>query len=437
MGLLQRLLGRAPERRDAAGDAAAAAPGAFYGDGWSALANMTAAGGGTAGPEGLSSVLGAVELIASALASLPASLTADSPDGQVPAPPTATAWALLRRPNPRQSWPAFLQTMAASTLLRGNGLAYLRTDGRGAVAELVPVPWQWIAPTILRGTGREPRLAYDVAQHTPEAELLGIPRRMLAEDVLHLRARSDDGIIGRSVLSRAQGVVREGSALAGTAEALWVNGLRPSGVITHPGKLSERAFTRLRQSLAERYAGPQNAGKNLLFEEGMTFARHSLSSIDAQFLQSREFSVAEVARLFNVPLGLLQPGQGGQALDQLLALFAQLALAPLVAVIEAEFDAAVLPPGLHLQLDMAGLLRGAFSAQASAFSVLVQSGIITANDAREALGWPAHKDGGGLRPAGVPGWPADMKDTPSGAPKPGKVGDGPAHVGTHENEGAG
>jgi hypothetical protein len=42
--------------------------------------------------ENLSAVLGAVELISSAIASLPATIQIETPDGREPAPDTATAW---------------------------------------------------------------------------------------------------------------------------------------------------------------------------------------------------------------------------------------------------------------------------------------------------------------------------------------------------------
>lgn len=405
-----------------------------YHDGWGAT--LAGAGGAPVSPhaaEGLSSVLACVELITGAIASLPAALTRDARDGQVPAPATATAWALLRRPNPRQSWPACWSMLVASVLLHGNGVAALVRDGRGAVTALAPIPWAWLSPQVVQGAGG-PRLVYDVASTTPEANLLGLPRRLLDTDVLHLRGRSDNGLIGRSVLARAAGVVREGAELATVAEATWQNGLRPSGYLKYPGLLSPDQVDRL-EAMAGRYRGAMNAGRVPILSGGLEFAQLGLSSVDAEFLASRQFSVAEVARLFNVPLGLIQPGSGAQPYEALLAAFAQLALAPLIASIEAEFDAAVLPPGLHLQLDMSGLLRGNFSAMTGALCAGVQSGVLTANDARRGLGLPAHADGDALRP-GQGAWPADAKGVPHLGPSPGHTGTGLPDAGTNNNEGA-
>lgn len=434
MGVLSRLFGRAtppppPENRFTGP----------LGDGWGAMAL-----GGPRAPmpphlaESLGAVLACAELVSGAVASLPASLTTDDGQGgQVPAPPTATGWALLRRPNTWQSWPAFVTTLAASILLHGNGLAVLQRDGRGAVTSLLPVPWQWVVPVIVQSVAG-PRLVYDLLQSTPETILLGLPRRLLDSDVLHVRARSDGGIIGRSVLSRAASVVREGMEVARTSEALFANGLSMSGFVETGGAiLSDPQRDRFKASLAE-FRGPAAAGRTMLLEGPFKYVPLSVTPADAELLATRAFTVGEIARLFCVPEPLLLTAQRAVPdLAPFLAAFATLALAPIVNAVECEFAHAVLPPGMNLQLDMAGLMRGSFSAQVAAFSTATQAGILTANDSRRGMGWPAHPDGDVLRPAGAASFPADAKGVPSLAPKPGHTGDGLPATGTHQNAGAG
>ncbi len=407
-------------------------------DGWG-FANLSSGSVPEVSPhlaENLSAVLGAIELITGSLASLPATLTMDAPDGQVPAPDTATAWALLARPNRWQAWPGFVATMAAAMLVQGNGVAMRQRDGRGAVVGLMPIPWPWIAPNVIRSADG-PRLVFDLLNTTPEAELMGLPRRLLDGDVMHLKARSETGIIGRSVLSRAAGVVKEGIDLATAAQALWANGLNLSGFLSTGGEvLTDAQRDRFKARLTE-LRGAGNTGKTMLLEGPFSYNPLSITPGDAELLGSRAFSVTEVARLFNIPVGLLHPGQNAQKYEELLAAFAQLALAPIVAVIEQEFADAVLPPGLHLQLDMAGLMRGSFAGQVGAFSAGVQSGFLTPNDARRGLGLPAHSGGEALRPGNAPSWPADGKGMPHLGPSPGPTGTGLPDAGSNQNGGAG
>jgi phage portal protein BeeE len=148
------------------------------------------------------------------------------------------------------------------------------------------------------------------------------------------------------------------------------------------------------------------------------------------------FSVSEVCRLFCVPEPLLQIGQRLPSdMSTYVTTFAIQALAPLVNAIEAEFDHSVLPAGMHLALDMSGLLRGNYSAVVAALATATQSGITTPNDARRALGLPPLEGGDVLRLGSAPSWPADRPGMPALHPSPGPGGDLP-NLGTNQNGGA-
>jgi HK97 family phage portal protein len=385
--------------------------------------------------ESLSAVVSCVELIAGAIASLPVSLTVDTPSGRAPAPQTAPAWRLLTRPNALQSWPAWASWTAASLLLHGNALSLIRNDARGAPTGLMPAPWPWLLPQVIGG-GDGPRLAFDMMQASPESTLLGLPRRMLDTDVLHIRARSDHGAIGRSVLARSSAPVREGLEIATLAQANWANGMRPSALISMPNFLDDTRRKRFEEETLAKFSGALNAGKIPVLEGGWKFEQISINSVDAEFLATRQFSVAEICRIFCVPEPLLQLGQRVPAdLSPYTAAFCQQAILPLVRLIQSEFNYSVLPPGMYLELDTDHLARGSFSATVAGLAALKQSAIITANDARAELGWPPVAGGDALSAAAPPSWPADGPGSVHLAPSPGPTGNGPPEPGNHSNEG--
>lgn len=411
-----------------------------YTDGWGIGYSGTATGQRGAMSvhlaESLTAVTACVELIAGAIASLPTGLVVDTPDGRQPAPPTVPAWRILQRPNRRQSWTAFVQQAIAQILLHGNFVAAIGLDGRGATAELTPVPWPWLLPQIVRSAGGS-RLVFNVLEVNPEAALLNLPARLLDTDVMHVRARSDHGVIGRSVLSRASHAVNEGADLASLAEALFRNGLSLSGFVETGGVVLTAAQREQFQASLERLRGASNGGKTMLLEGAFSYNPLSVTPADAELLSSRQFSVAEIARLFCIPEPLLQLGQRIPAsLDPYVTAFAQLALAPLINLIEDEFDAAVLPPDVHLQIDLAGMLRGNFSAMTAAMCAAVQTGIATPNDGRRALGLPAADGGDDLRAGNAPNWPADRPGMPHLGPSPGPTGGGVPEPGNHQNGGS-
>jgi HK97 family phage portal protein len=428
MGFWDRITGRRPpERRYSSWDAIAAGITAAH-----------PAGGIAPGlAEAVGTVTACVELIANTIASLPPTLVVDGPDGPVPAPRTAPAQGLLERVNEFQSWPAWACWATAQYLLFGNAVSFIRTDGRGAVTELVPVPWQWTTAQVVR-VGTTPRLAFDVLAAIPELSLLDLPPRILSSDAIHVRNRSDTGLIGRSVLSRCPAPIREAVQQQQAAHSLWQNSLRPSAIFTAPNFIARDQRPRAREIIDE-FSGAVNSGRVPLIEGGWTLTPFSATPADAQMIESRTFTAAEVCALFNVPELLLRIAQRLPSdMSTFTAQFATHCLRPIIRLIEAEFDHSVLPAGMHLRIDSDSLARGSFSATVAGLSALTQSGIITPNDARAELDWAPHPDGDALQRNGAPpSWPADAAGMPHMATSPGPRGDAPAEPGTNEDEGSG
>jgi HK97 family phage portal protein len=423
MGLLSLFRRPAPEMRDTAFTALSPALGELYTY-------------GTQAADRLAAVAACVRLIAAALSTLPVSLTIDGANGREPAPPSAPAWRLLQRPSTRRSWPDLVAWIVRSILLDGNAILQVLADGRGVVTELVPIPWRWLSPQFVASGGTR-RLVFDVWGQNPEAQILNLPPRLLADEALHFRGQSDGGLIGESVLARARGPIAEGLAIETLASATWRNGARPSAVLTSPTMLDDTRRKRFRDEFAPEFVGSLNAGKVPLLEGGWEFKPISLNSVDAEFLATRQLNTSQVAMLFGVPEILLHIGQRLPTdMAPFITQFAQLALAPLVTSIEAEFDHAVLPPGQHLAIDLDGLMRGNFSSTVAALAALKQSGIISANDARAELDWAPVEGGDTLRPTGAPSWPADGPGSTHLGPSPGPTGNAPPEPGNHGDQGA-
>lgn len=341
--------------------------------------------------ESLGAVAAAVGVIASSIATLPPAiyLTVNGARVEVLDHPIMP---ILRNPNPAQTWPDFAEWLMAQVLLHGNGLAEAVADASGTIIALRPIPWRCVRVSLLpSGT-----LAYDV---TP-VHGIGSSRRLLASEVLHLRDRSDDGLVGRSRLSRAPGAVRTGLYEQDFTQSLWRRGGQPYGTIEIPTRMSDTAYERFREQV-EAHAGAGNAGRTLILEEGAKFAYANLSPEDAQVLQSRKFTVEEVCRLFQVPPPLLQEYSNSTFTNSTQASiwFAQNTLAPWVRKIEAEFTHSVLGPssGYELDLDLSSLMRGDFAARWASWQIAVANGVLTPNEIREAEGFAPRPDGEMLR----------------------------------------
>lgn len=169
---------------------------------------------------------------------------------------------LIRRgPNCWQTWPDFVEFWIAQTLLRGNGLVEIVSDKRGQVVELIPYPWDWVTVQLLPSG----RVAYDVCEMYGYLGEKGRRKRLLSGEVLHLRDRTDEGIVGRSRLQRGAAVVSAASGLYEFAGSLYQNGIYPSGILMpEMNTLSNEQTGMIREALNRALQGPKKAGAAMI-----------------------------------------------------------------------------------------------------------------------------------------------------------------------------
>ena len=377
MGILDRLLGRAETRGASDG---------------SSMGSAFAPGGTAAGhlvnartSENLSTVLACVGAVGSAVASLPAYVYRRDGRGRVETPDHPVA-RLTRAPNATQTWPDWIEWTLAQALLHGNALSLIEYDGAGRPVALRPIPWPNVQ-TILLANGT---LAFDVVAYTAPWGGTGQPRRFLASEVFHLRDRSDDGLLGRSRLSRAPEVLGNALALQEWTGAMWRNAATPAGALKFPAKLTQDQLKMIRDQVSDKYTGTHNARRVLILEGGAEWQPISISPEDAEVLASRRFSVEELCRLYQVPPPIIQDYTHNTFTNaaQAALWFAQFSLGPWVRKIEAEFARSVFTdPAMMLEIDLSGLMRGDYIARWQAHQIAVANNILDANEVREIEGW--------------------------------------------------
>ncbi|HLI51911.1 MAG TPA: phage portal protein [Thermomicrobiaceae bacterium] len=241
-------------------------------------------------------VWAAVKILSETLASLPIQMYARQADGGKRRATEHPLYDLLHDlPNPWQTAFEFKEMLQAHVVLRGNAFARIQPGPRGMVDSLIPLH----PDRVQTDTDGQTILGY---RYTDPA---GVVHPIRYDEMFHLRGLSLDGILGVSVIAYA----RESFGLAHAAESfgarLFSQDATPGGVLQHPGQLSNEAAERLRHDWQMAHAGLHNAHKVAVLEEGMTFNKLSFTPEDAQFLQSRSFQVAEIARWFRIPPHLL------------------------------------------------------------------------------------------------------------------------------------
>jgi HK97 family phage portal protein len=339
--------------------------------------------------ENLSTVLACVGAIAGGIASLPVWVYRRTPNGRELLENHPIMGMIRNGPNRYQTWPDFLEWWIASTLLRGNGLAEIKRDYSGTVTELMPIPWEHASVSLLPSG----RLAYDVTSIQTVYGGTGKLRRVLDSEAIHLRDRSDDGLLGRSRLQRAASVVSVGLAVQEHAASMFENQATPNGAIRIDQHLTPDQKAKLRENVTTGFTGAANARKLLILEAGMQFQQISLSAEDAELLASRRFSTEELARLYQVPppiIGDLTHGTFTNA-ETTGRWFAQHTLSPWIRKIETELQRSLLSESarqsIEIEIDLTGLLRGDPETRWQSHKIAVESGILDVNEIREMEGF--------------------------------------------------
>ena len=335
--------------------------------------------------ENLAAVLACVNAIAGTLGTFPVIPYRRAGEGRREVEGGHWLPHLLRRPNRLQSLPELWEMMVADALLTGQGYAEIIFDAGGRVAELRPIPARLVRVEMLPSG----RLVYDVAPG--DGRWNGGPTRRLLEDqVWTVRDRSDNGITGRSRLSRAAAAVGDAMALQDASSALWNNRMMVSGIITAPQVLTPQQRGMARAMLDE-FRGAQRAGKSPILEGGFSWQSVAVDPETAEMLGSRRLSTETVASIFGVPPPIIGDLSHGTMhnVGEMVRHFAQTTLAGWARRMEASFARDVLGSSgdLSIECDMSAVLRGDPETRFKTYDIAIRNGILSAEECRAVEGW--------------------------------------------------
>ena len=248
----------------------------------------------------MTAVYACVRVLAESIASLPLHLYIRNGDGNRTRAEDHRLYFLLHdEPNPEMSSFIFRETLMTHILLWGNGYAQILRNGKGEIMALYPLmPNKMSVERDEKGQlyyrynrfGDEPPTMKDESDST----VILIP-----EDVLHIPGLGFDGLVGYSPISMTKNAIGLALAAEEYGSKFFSNGAAPAGVLEHPGIIKD--VSKLRESWNETFGGSRNAGKVAILEEGLHFNPISMSPQDSQLLETRQYQLNEIARIFRIP----------------------------------------------------------------------------------------------------------------------------------------
>ena len=203
---------------------------------------------------------------------------------------------LHQKSSPYMTAFTFRQTLQSHALIHGNGYAYIFRDANAGPTDMLVLDPEYVTPIKEDG-----RLLYLVTNmQLPDGQTRD--RKILPENILHIRGLSHTGLVGYSVVDILRESLGLGLAAQKYGSVFFKNNARPSMVIEMPGQLRDtEAVSRLRDSWGKIHEGIDNSNKPAILENQASVKNLSFSNEDAQFLQTREFEIRQVANIIGVP----------------------------------------------------------------------------------------------------------------------------------------
>lgn len=371
------------------------------------LTSMTPAGVNVnrASALGLSAFWACVSLISDSIATLPADTIREDDDGIASPFRPRPVW--LDVPNPEQTKVDFVFNQIASLLIHGTTFVYTVRDQRRATFGDVLEAWV-IDPEMVQ-VRREFRpdgsleLVYYVMVARGQQSPVGPFRVPAGPEMFHIVGPQIHAgyPLGLPPLEVARMMYGGAIAAQEMSGRFFGQGMNAAGVIEVEDELTMDQAKQLKQDFKNRNAGLKNMHLPPVLSGGATWKAMSISPEQAQFIQSREFTVDEIARWFRVPphmIGhLVRSTSWGTGLEFQGMTFVNYTLRPWIERLEAAWSRWMLTfsPGAQVRFDVTGLLRGDLAARAAWYGAGRQWGWLNADEIRAMEGEQPLPDGKG------------------------------------------
>lgn len=219
---------------------------------------------------------------------------------------------------------------------------------------------------------------------------------VLPEDMVHLVLFSYDGIEGVSPVQLHQDTFQVEDEQTKYGRSFYSSGGKITGVIESPRQTSRADAVEFVTWFNEFYGGTPGqtgAGRIAFLPNGLEFkAANVVNPQDAEYVNARRLTRAEIASIYRVPLYLI--GELERAtwnnVTQLSEEFVRYTLNPLYSLIETELNRKLLDNSdqLFYEFDSSVLLRGTVTERYANYATGINAGFLSPAEVREKEGLP-------------------------------------------------
>lgn len=299
---------------------------------------------------------------------------------------------VLEDPHPDMTRMELLEFGGTSLLMRGNTYYTKKRNGAGEVKQLWPIHPARVRvgrnkPTEGNPSGKVFVVSADYNGFSGAKDELDDATYLTPHEILHIPALTTDGLVGLSPIQTARQAIGLGLAGETFGARFFGRGMLLSGVLETDQKLNEKDADFVQERWKKKYGGLENAQEVAVLSHGAKFTPITLPARDAQFIETRRFQVAEIARLFGIPPHMLadveRSTSWGTGIEQQNIGMVTWTLRPWLVRIEKRISKECLTAEQYAEFKVEGLLRADTKSRGEYYAKARQWGWMSANDIRE------------------------------------------------------
>jgi len=326
-----------------------------------------------------SAVYACVSLLAQTVASLPLPVYRRLPRGKERAVNHHLYELLHDAPNPEMTSYQLRETMEGHLATWGNAYSEIDWNERSGMINAI---WP-LRPDKMQVIREKGELFYIYT--TPD----GVDHKLPSFRIWHIPGFGYNGLVGYPPIQLAREAIGLSLATEEFGARFFGQGAHMGMVVQHPKTLSKVAHDNLEGSLNTQYAGLGKSHRMMVLEEGMTWQRIGIPPEDAQFLETRQFQLSEIARFYHIPphmIGDLNKATFSNIEQQSLE-FVIHCIRPWLVRWEQSIHLQLMGPSerkqFYAEFLIDGLLRGDSDARGKFYNQMFMIGAYSPNDIRE------------------------------------------------------
>lgn len=333
-----------------------------------------------------------VTLLANTLGTMPCEVYKRKGDQREKAPEHPLYNLLKYQPNQKDTAFEYFESGQGFMGLNGNHITLIDRKPNHEINELIPIHRDKVI--ILKGSDGLPY--YKIPDWDNKVFTM--------REIHHVKGFSRDGFQGESPLQTSSDVIGLALAQEEYAAKAFSNGLSISGVITRPAassSLNQDGINKIVDSFTNRHSGLRNAFSVAMLQEGMDYKQLAQNHQQAQLIEARKASIADVCRLYGVPLSMVfeSGGESYKSVEQNTLNYLMFAVMPWLKRWEQAMHRDLLNPSekrTHfIEFNFNSLIRGDMDTRYKSYALGRQWGWLSINDIRRMENLPP-VDGGNI-----------------------------------------